>query len=85
MPVRCDLVLLQAHHSAHGMSISALLPLCIGAFSIIFLHNERLLIAFLVRLICFMALPLYCAVCLKNIYFNFTAYIYFYVIISCFP
>ncbi len=56
-----------------------LMPLCIGAFCIIFLRNVRLLIGFLVRLICYMVLPHYCAVRLKEMYFNFTAYIYFYI------
>ncbi len=62
-----------------------LMPLCIGAFPIIFLRNERLLIAFLVRLICYMVLPHYCAVHLKEMYFNFTAYIFLYKYITCFP
>ncbi len=54
-------------------------PLCIGAFRIIIcLHNERLLIAFLVRLICYMVLPHYYAVRLKEMYFNFAAYIFIY-------
>ncbi len=54
-----------------------LMPLCIGAFRIIiFLRNERLLISFLVHLICYIVLPHYCAVCLKEMYFNFTAYVY---------
>ncbi len=59
--------------------------LCIGAFRIIFLRNERLLIAFLVRLICYMVLPHYCAVRLKGMYFNFTAYIFLYKYITSFP
>ncbi len=70
MPARCDSVLLQAYYSAHGMLISALC-VCIGDFRIIiFLHSERLLIAFLVRLICHMVPPHYCAVHLKYIYLN---------------
>ncbi len=65
MPARCEPVLHEAHHSVHGMHISALC-VCIGALHIIiFLRNERLLIAFLVRLICHMVLPHYCAVRLK--------------------
>ncbi len=59
-PARCEIMLHEAHHSAHGMRISALC-VCIGAFHIIFLRNERLLIAFLVRLICYMVLPRYSA------------------------
>ncbi len=59
--------------------------LCIGAFHIIFLRNERILIAFLVNLICYMVLPRYCAVRLKEMYFNFTAYIFLYKYITCFP
>ncbi len=60
------------------------MPLCIGAFCIIiFLRNE--LIAFLVCLICNMVLPHYCAVHLKEMYFNFTAYIFIYKYITCFP
>ncbi len=59
--------------------------LWIGAFRIIFLNNERLLIAFLVPLICYMMLPHYCAVRLKEMYFNFTAYIFLYKYITCFP
>ncbi len=55
-----------------------LMPLCIGAFRIIFLRNEILLIAFLARLICYMVLPHYCAVHLKEMYFNITAYIFLY-------
>ncbi len=46
-PARCDSVLLH----------KCLMQLCIGAFRIIFLFNERLLIAFLVRFICYMVLP----------------------------
>ncbi len=61
-----------------------LMPLYIGAFRIIFLHIERLLIAFLVRLICHMVLPHYWAVCLKEMYFNFTAYIFLYKYVTCF-
>ncbi len=61
------------------------MPLCIGAFRIIFLCNERLLIAFLVRLICYMVLPYYCGVRLKEMYFNFSAYIFLYKYITCFP
>ncbi len=62
------------------------MPLCIGDFCIIiFLRNERLLIAFLVHLICNMVLPHYCAVHLKEMYFNFTAYIFIYKYITCFP
>ncbi len=62
------------------------MPLCIGAFHIIiFLCNERLLIAFLVHLICHMVLPHYCAVRLKEMYFNFTVYIFIYKYITCFP
>ncbi len=38
-----------------------LMPLYIGAFRIIFLRNERLLIAFLVRLICHGAASLLCS------------------------
>ncbi len=53
------------------------MPLCIGVFRIIFFANERLLIAFLVRLICYMVLPHFCAVLLKDMYFNFTAYYLF--------
>ncbi len=52
------------------------MPLCIGAFRIIFLRNERLLIDFIVHLICYMVLSHYCAVRLKEMYFNFTAYIF---------
>ncbi len=62
-----------------------LMPLCIGAFRIIFLHYERLLIAFLVRLICYMVQPHYCGVRLKEMYFNFSAYIFLYKYITCFP
>ncbi len=59
--------------------------LCIGAFRIIFLHNERLLIAFLVCLIWHMVLPHYCAVRLKEMYLNYTAYIFLCKYIACFP
>ncbi len=53
------------------------MSLCIGAFHIIiFLHNERLLIAFLIHLICHMVLPHYCAVRLKEMSFNCTVYLY---------
>ncbi len=61
------------------------MPLCIVAFRIIFLHNERLLIAFRVRLICYMVQPHYCAVRLKEMHFNFTAYIFLYKYITYFP
>ncbi len=81
-PACCDLVLLQARHSAHGMCI---ILLCVGAFRIIFLHNERLLIAFLVCLIWHMVLPHYCAVRLKEMYLNYTAYIFLCKYIACFP
>ncbi len=64
---RCDSVLLQAHHSAHK---------CLVLLCILFLCNERFLIAFLVRLICYMLLPHYCAVCLKEMYFHFYIYLY---------
>ncbi len=75
-PARCDPVLLQAHHSVPGMLLSALC-VCIGAFRIIiFLSNERLLIAFLVRPICHMVLPHYCAARLKEMDLHFTVYIY---------
>ncbi len=74
---RWDSVLLQAQHSAHGMRISALCRSVFGAFRIIILlHNERLLIAFLVRLIYHMFLPHYCAIHLKEMSFNFTVYIF---------
>ncbi len=47
-------------HSVHGMRISALCRSVFGAFRIIILlHNDRLLIAFLVRLIYHMLLPHY--------------------------
>ncbi len=76
---RWDSVLLQAHYSAHGMRISALCRSLFGAFRIIILlHNERLLIAFLVRLIYHMFLPHYCAIHLKEMSFNFTVYIFTY-------
>ncbi len=61
------------------------MPLCIGAFHIQILRNERLLIAFLVPLICYMVLPHYCAVRLKEMYFNFTAHTILYKYITCFP
>ncbi len=61
------------------------MSLCIGAFRIIFLRNERLLIAFLVRLIWHMVLSRYCAVRLKEMYLNFIAYIFLYKYITCFP
>ncbi len=61
-----------AYHSAHGSAsfcardaYKCLMPLCIGAFHIIFLRNKRLLKAFLVSLIGYMVLPHYFAVCLK--------------------
>ncbi len=83
--VLSDSVLLQAHYSAHGMH-KCVVPLCIGAFRIIiFLRNGRLLIAFLVHLICHMMLPHYCAVRLKEMYLNFTVYIFIYKYITCFP
>ncbi len=63
---------------------NCLMPLCIGDFRIIFLRSERLLIAFLVRLIWHMVLPHYCAVHLKEMYVNFTAYIFIYKYITCF-
>ncbi len=66
-------MLLQAHHFAHWMRISALCRSVFGAFRIIILlHNERLFIAFLVRLIYHMFLSHYCAIHLKEITFNFT-------------
>ncbi len=61
------------------------MPFCIVAFRIIFLHNERLLIAFLVRLTCYMLLPHYCAEMYKEMYLNFTAYIFLYKCITRFP
>ncbi len=65
---RCDTVALQAHHSVHGMCISALCRSVFGAFCInILLHNERLLIVFLVHLIYHMFLAHYCAIHLKEI------------------
>ncbi len=54
-----------------------LIALCIGVFRIIFMRNERLLIAFFVRLICYMVLPHYCAVRLKCILI--VLHIYFYI------
>ncbi len=84
---RWDFVLLQAHHSAHGMRISALCRSVFGAFRIIILlQNERLLIAFLVRLIYHTFLLHYCAIHLKEMYFKFTVYIYTftYKYITCF-
>ncbi len=74
MPARCDSVASSASFCARDAH-KCLMPLCIGAFRNICLHNERLLIAFLVRLICYMEVPHYCAVRLKEMYFNFTAYI----------
>ncbi len=45
----------------------------------------KLINAFLVCLICYMVLPHYCAVHLKEMYFNFTAYIFLYKYITYFP
>ncbi len=76
MPARCDSVFHEAYYSAHGMLISALC-VCIGDFRIIiFLRNERLLIAFLVRLICHMVLPHYCAVFKIHLFKLNSIYIY---------
>ncbi len=62
------------------------MPLCIGAFGIILpMIIKILLIAFLVCLICYMVLLHYCAVCLKEMYLHFTAYIFLYKYITCFP
>ncbi len=66
-------------HSVHGMLISALCRSGFGAFRIIILlHNDKLLIAFLVRLIYHMFLTPYCAIHLKEMSFNFTVYIFIY-------
>ncbi len=55
-----------------------------GAFRIIILlHNERL-IACLVHLIYHMFLPHYCTIHLKEMYFNFTVYIFIYKYITWF-
>ncbi len=84
VPARWDPVLLQAQYSAHGMCISALCRSVFGAFRItILLQNERLFIAFIVGLIYHMFLPHYCAIHLKEMYFNFT-YIFTYKYITCF-
>ncbi len=65
--------------------ISALCRSVFGAFCIIILlHNERLLIAFLVRLIYHMFLLHYRAMHLKKKSFNFTVYIFTYKHITCF-
>ncbi len=45
------------------------------------LFHKRLLIAFLVHLICHMVLPHYCAVRLKEMYLNFIVYIYIYILL----
>ncbi len=73
MPARCDSVASSASFCARDAH-KCFMPLCIGAFHIICLPNESLLIAFLVCLICHMVLPHYCAVRLKEMYLNFTAY-----------
>ncbi len=69
-PECCDCALLPSVASSVSFCArdahKCFMPLCIGALRIIiFLRNERLLIAYLVRFICYMVLPHYCAVHLK--------------------
>ncbi len=65
MPAHCESCVALAYHSARGMRISALCCSVLEPFVLYFLRNERLLIAFLVSLICYMVLPHYCVVHLK--------------------
>ncbi len=60
---RCDSCVVSSRSFCARDAHKRFVPLCIEAFRfIIFLHNDRLLIAFLFRLLYQMLLPHYCAI-----------------------